>query len=165
MNNRILTLEQAQQKIKRIAYEIYERNFEEKEIVLAGIVEEGYTMASLLAEHLRTIAPCMVTLMKIQLNKERPHAHAVLFDRERDSLEGKVIIVIDDVLNTGRTLAYGLSPFLGVSIKRLQVAVMVNRAHHTFPISADYVGYTLSTTLNEHVQVKLSGDEAGVYLS
>jgi len=103
--------------------------------------------------------------MRIDLNKQHPHLSPVKFDIEKELLSGKVIIVIDDVLNTGRTLAYSLSPFLEVSVKRVQVAVMVNRAHHSFPISADYVGYALSTTLNEHIRVKLTGDEAGVYLS
>ncbi len=165
VQNPILSLDQTHQKIKRIAFEIYERNLEETNIVLAGIVGEGYTMAGLLTNYLREISPLNITLMKIDLNKEQPHTSPVHFDIDKEALNGKVIIVVDDVLNTGRTLAYSLSPFLGVSVKRVQVAVMVNRAHHSFPISADYVGYALSTTLNEHIRVKLSEPEAGVYLS
>jgi pyrimidine operon attenuation protein/uracil phosphoribosyltransferase len=161
----ILSTEQTHQKIKRIAFEIYERNFEEGSIILAGIVGEGYEMARLLKSFLEEISQLQVQLMQVNLNKEQPHLSPVQFDLEKESLNGKVIIVVDDVLNTGRTLAYSLSPFLGVTVKRVQVAVMVNRAHHSFPISADYVGYALSTTLNEHIRVQLTGEEAGVYLS
>lgn len=165
MQKTILSSEQTLQKIKRIAFEIYEKNFEEESIVLAGITGEGYEMARLLEVFLKDISQLRVQLMRIDLNKDHPHTSPVQFDTDKELLTRKVIIVVDDVLNTGRTLAYSLSPFLGISLKRLQVAVMVNRAHHSFPISADYVGYALSTTLNEHIQVKLSGEEIGVYLN
>lgn len=165
MQKSILSPEQTHQKIKRIAFEIYERNFEEEVIVLAGITGEGYEMARLLKGFIEEISELQVQLMRVDLNKEQPHLSPVRFDLEKESLYAKVIVVVDDVLNTGRTLAYSLSPLIGVSVKRVQVAVMVNRAHHSFPISADYVGYALSTTLNEHIRVKLTGEETGVYLS
>ncbi|MFN8349220.1 MAG: phosphoribosyltransferase family protein [Spirosomataceae bacterium] len=165
MQKAILSPEQTHQKIKRIAFEIYERNFEETGIVLAGIAGEGYEMACLLKSFLEEISQLQIQLMRVDLNKDYPHLNPVQFDLDKESLNGKVIIVVDDVLNTGRTLAYSLSPFLGVMVKRVQVAVMVNRAHHSFPISADYVGYALSTTLNEHIRVKLVGEDAGVFLS
>lgn len=165
MHKTILSSDQTLQKIKRIAFEIYEKNFEEESVVLAGIKGEGYEMARLLEVFLKEISQLKVHLMQIDLNKDHPHTSPVQFDLDKQLLSRKVIIVVDDVLNTGRTLAYSLSPFLGISLKRLQVAVMVNRAHHSFPIFADYVGYALSTTLNEHIQVKLTGDEIGVYLS
>ena len=161
----ILSVAQTSQKIRRIAFEMYERNFSENEIMLAGIAGEGYEMARQLATELRAISPFTVTLVKIDIDKLQPHAHLVRFDIEKTELAGKVVIVIDDVLNTGRTLAYSLSPLLGIKVKKVQVAVMINRAHHTFPIFADYVGYSISTTLNEHVEVVLTGQDAGVYLN
>jgi len=161
----VLNAQQTNQRIKRIAFEMYERNFTESEIVLAGIVGEGYQLAILLRAELEQISPLKVLLLQVQLNKEEPHANPVDFGIEKMQMMGKVIVVVDDVLNTGRTLAYSLSPLLGVTLKKVQVAVMINRAHHSFPISADYVGYTVSTTLNEHVQVILTGSAAGVYLS
>jgi pyrimidine operon attenuation protein / uracil phosphoribosyltransferase len=160
----ILTPEQTNQKIKRVAFEIYERNFEETEIILAGIVGQGYELAKQLNQILNHISPIQIALKQIEINKTAPHQSAV-FDMSRGEMSGKVIIVVDDVLHTGRTLAYSLSPFVGVPLKKLQVAVMVNRGHRSFPISADYVGYSLSTTLEEHIEVLLSGDNAGVYLS
>jgi pyrimidine operon attenuation protein / uracil phosphoribosyltransferase len=161
----ILSFEQLNQKVKRVAYEIYERNFEESEIVLAGIEGQGYELAKQLSEELKQISPFRVSIMKIDVEKQNPHQKPVRFDMKKSELISKVIIVIDDVLHTGRTLAYSLSPFLGVPIKKLQVAVMINRGHHLFPISADYVGYALSTTLNERIEVNLTGENAGVYLS
>ncbi|MCU0340591.1 MAG: phosphoribosyltransferase [Spirosomaceae bacterium] len=163
-NKKILSADQTLQKIRRIAFEIYERNFDCEGVVLAGIVGEGYELAKQLHVHLAEIAQWNVALMKIDLDKTNPHSQPIEFDVKKENLAGQVVVVIDDVLNTGRTLAYSLSPFLGASVKRVQVAVMVNRAHHSYPISADYVGYALSTTLNEHVTVKLTGDEVGVYL-
>ncbi len=160
----ILTPEQTNQKIKRVAFEIYERNFEETEIVLAGIVGQGYEMAEQLGQVLSGISAIKIVLKQIEIDKAKPHQSAV-FDMSRSDMSGKVIIVVDDVLHTGRTLAYSLSPFVGVPLKKLQVAVMVNRGHRSFPISADYIGYALSTTLEEHIKVVLSGNDSGVYLS
>jgi pyrimidine operon attenuation protein / uracil phosphoribosyltransferase len=160
----ILTSDQTNQKIKRVAFEIYERNFEEKEIVLAGIVGQGYEIAKQLSRILSGISDIKIVLKQIEINKAAPHQSAA-FDMSRTDMSGKVIIVVDDVLHTGRTLAYSLSPFVGVQLKKLQVAVMVNRGHRSFPISADYVGYSLSTTLEEHIAVVVVGNDAGVYLS
>lgn len=165
MSKRILTQTQVVQKIRRIAFEIYENNLSENQIVLAGIVGGGYALAQLLAEQLNQICSIEVQLMQIMLNKDQPHQQLASFNIEASELVGKVIVVVDDVLNTGRTLAYGLSPFLGVAIKKVQVAVMVNRGHRSFPISADYVGYALSTTLNNHIFVGLEADQIGVFLS
>ncbi|HEV7349007.1 phosphoribosyltransferase family protein [Telluribacter sp.] len=161
----ILTSHQTRQKIRRIAYEVYEQNFEEKEIIVAGITGEGFEFGRRLAEELRAISPLIVKLVELRFDKEVPHQSSVEFLGEIGSLNEQVIIVADDVLNTGRTLAYALQPFLKVRIKKLQVAVVVDRSHHRFPVSADYVGYSLSTTMNEHVEVLLSDPEnEGVYL-
>jgi pyrimidine operon attenuation protein/uracil phosphoribosyltransferase len=164
LQKKILTPEQTHQKIKRVAFEIYERNFEETEIILAGIVGQGYELARQLGQIVSEISPIQIVLTQIGIDKAAPHQSAV-FDMSRSEMSGKVIIVVDDVLHTGRTLAYSLSPFVGVPLKKLQVAVMVNRGHRSFPISADYVGYSLSTTLEEHIEVLLVGDNVGVYLS
>jgi pyrimidine operon attenuation protein / uracil phosphoribosyltransferase len=161
----ILTAEQTQQKLRRIAFEIYERNFEEEEIILAGVIGEGYEMAYYLQKYLKEISPIAARLIKITIEKHNPHLAPAQYNIDHATLNGKVIIVVDDVFNTGRTLAYSLSPLLGIHIKRVQVAVMVNRNHPSFPISADYIGYALNTTLNEHVQVVISGEQGGIFLS
>lgn len=153
------------QKIRRIAFQIFENNFEESEIIIAGIVGEGYSLAKLLCQNILEISSIKAQAVAIQLNKEIPYESPVQFDCDKSIFEGKVIIVVDDVLNTGRTFSYSLAPFLSMHVKKIQVAVVVDRNYRKFPISADYIGYQLSTTLSEHVEVVLSDQsKLGVYL-
>lgn len=162
----ILDRRQTLQKIKRIAYEIYENNFQEQEIVLAGICNKGYLFAQLLEKELVAISPLRIKLVKITLEKFSPVQSQVTLDCRAEELQHKSIIVIDDVLNTGRTLAHSLKPFLEIEVRKIQTAVIVNRSHHLFPIAAEYIGYSLSTTIQEHIEVVLDHtEECGVYLS
>ncbi|WP_439556299.1 phosphoribosyltransferase family protein [Dyadobacter sp.] len=160
----ILSSHQTNQKIRRIAFEIYEHNFEEPGVILAGIAGEGYAFASRLAAELSDISPLKIDLIELRFDKHLHHQSPIIFDKEIN-IENQVIILVDDVLNTGRTLAFALEPFLKVPMKKVQVAVVVDRSHHLFPVHADYVGYSLSTTLMEHVEVVLSKEgEEGVFL-
>lgn len=153
------------QKIKRLAYQIYENNFEEKEIILAGIDGQGYVFATLLEKYLNEISQIKISIAKLKFDKMSNFQPDIEVISEVDTFKNKTVILIDDVLNTGKTLAFCLRPFLSIPLQKLQVAVLVDRSHPKYPISADYVGYSLSTTLTEHVQVVLSGDEPkGVYL-
>jgi pyrimidine operon attenuation protein / uracil phosphoribosyltransferase len=162
---KILELSQAHQKIKRIAYQIFENNFEETEIIIAGIDGEGYIFAQHIYENLINISSIKVYLAKVSFDKTADIQPDITLACEVGTFKNKVVVLADDVLNTGRTLAYCLRPFLHIQLKKLQVAVLVDRNHPTYPILADYVGYSLSTTLTEHVQVKLNSDQdAGVYL-
>lgn len=170
----ILDQKQVLQKIKRIAYEIYESNADEEEIILAGIYDKGYRFGQLLFEQLEAISPSCVTLLRVDLEKFSPVQSEVSLSIEDKSgfgsiplefLRNKSIVLLDDVLNTGRTLAHSLQPFLQISVKKLQVAVIVDRSHKTFPVSADFVGYALATTLQEHIEVVLEDEKLGVYLS
>ncbi|HSZ73059.1 MAG TPA: phosphoribosyltransferase family protein [Cytophagaceae bacterium] len=163
--NLILDKKQTLQKIRRIAFEIYEHNFKEKDIVLAGLDGMGYNFVQLLQKELEDISPIKVILVKVSLDKGAPSQSEVTLDTPIDQLKNKTIVVVDDVLNTGKTLAYSLKPFLNIKVKKLQTAVLVNRGHHSFPIIADYVGLSLATSLKEHIEVVLKGKEAGVYLS
>ena len=163
--NLILDKKQTLQKIRRIAFEVYEKNFKEKDIVLAGIDEMGYKFAQILKKELESISPIKVLLVKVTLDKLAPSQSDVALDIAIDQLKNKTIIVTEDVLNTGKTLAYSLKPFLDIKVKKLQTAVVVNRGHHSFPIIADYVGLSLATSLKEHIVVSLKGNETGVYLS
>lgn len=161
----ILNKEQTLQKIKRIAYEIYEQNFGEEEIILAGVRDTGYAFAERLKSHLEQITESKVTIIGVQLDKYSPLQSEIKLDASPELMAGKVVILVDDVLNTGRTLAYSLKPFLNLEIKKLQTAVVVNRGYKSFPISADFTGYSLSTTLKDRVKVILSDDDQlGVYL-
>lgn len=160
----ILDKKQIQQKITRMAYQIWEDNLEEQEMVIAGIVDCGYILAERLHAELQKISGIKIQLMKISLDKASSHLKADT-DIAVESCAGKVVILTDDVLNSGRTLAYGLGVFLNIPLKKLRTAVLVNRSHRTFPISSDFTGLDLSTIIKEHVDVVLSekGDDA-VYL-
>lgn len=162
--NLILNDLEIRRKIRRMAHEIYEHNYKEKEVVLAGILEQGYQLALLLAEELKLISPLKISLVEVSLDKEKPTQGPINLSIEDKSLKNKSIVLVDDVLNTGRTLAYSFKPFLKVKVKKLEVAVLVNRSHSQFPISARYSGYELGTTINEHVLVRLSEKNLQVFL-
>ncbi len=162
--NQILDKNQTQQKIKRIAFEIYERNYKEKEIVIAGIYDKGYYFAELLVKELKQLGKLEVLLVKITLDKSAKVQCPVELDVDIATLKDKVVVVTDDVLNTGRTLVYSLQPFLNFPIKKLQTAVIVNRSHNKFPVSPNYVGYSLATSLKEHIDVEFEKEKFGVYI-
>lgn len=161
----ILDKEQTLQKIRRIAFEIYENNFQEEEVILAGIYDKGYAFAGMLQKELSAISPLHSVLVKISLEKFSLIQGEVQLDCQKEILQNKSIILIDDVLNTGRTIAHSLKPFLNIQVKKIQTAVIVDRNHKMFPVSADFVGYALSTTIQEHIEVVLQDPEKlGVYL-
>ncbi len=161
----ILNSLQIGQKINRMAWEIYENNSSEKDLILVGVQKNGFLLAKRIADALARIAPLQVRLFDLTINKKNPLEQQGLINIPIGELEGKVIIVIDDVLNSGKTLIYGVRPFLAIPLKRLQTAVLVDRNHNRYPIKSDYTGLSLATTLREHISVELEkeGEEA-VYL-
>ncbi len=163
-DKQILTHRQIAQKTERIAFAIYEQNFQTKDIIFAGIDGTGYHLAKYIFNEFQKICDITAVLIKVKLNKDSPTQGEIMLDKPDIALENKTVIIIDDVLNTGSTLAFSLKPFLGIPIKKLQIAVLVDRNHKLFPIAADYIGYELSTTINEHVHVVLDQPEFVVYL-
>jgi pyrimidine operon attenuation protein / uracil phosphoribosyltransferase len=155
-NTLILNSKQIEQKINRIAYEIYENNYGEKEIVIAGISKNGFLLAKRISEVLQKISPIKNKLIEIVINKENPLAAEIKITLSEKELKNKVIILVDDVLNSGKTLIFGAKPFLNAPIKRLTTVVLVDRGHNRYPIKADFVGLSLSTTLQEHITVELN---------
>jgi pyrimidine operon attenuation protein / uracil phosphoribosyltransferase len=160
----ILDATQIKQKIRRMAFEIYEHNFDVKNLIVAGIEGHGYTLARLLVEQLESISPLAIRLVKVSLDKTAPQQSEIVLDCDLKEIRKKVIILVDDVLNTGRTFAYGMKPFLNTEVKKIETAVLVNRSHTLFPVYPQYTGYELATTLKEHVEVRLERNDAGVYL-
>ena len=162
----ILDKKQIQQKINRIAYQILEDNLTEKEIVLAGIWDRGYKLALRLKMVLAKISDLKVTMLKIDLERQSSKLVANT-DLDEAHWKNKVIILVDDVLNSGKTLAYGLGVFLNTPHKKIRTVVLVDRSHKIFPIATDYVGLELATILKEHVDVVMDveGEEDRVYLS
>lgn len=161
----ILNSRQIRQKIDRIAYQILEDNFDETEIVLAGILSRGFNLATRLKSILEEIAPFKITLISIDLDKFSSSLNATLSVPVEDC-RNKIIILVDDVLNTGKALAYAFGIFINIPLKKMRTVVLVDRNHKNFPIATDYSGLALSTILKEHVDVILdeNGEEDGVYL-
>ncbi|RZK42206.1 MAG: phosphoribosyltransferase [Pedobacter sp.] len=162
----ILNKDQISQKINRIAYQILEDNLDEKEVVLAGIWDRGFKLAIRLQQVLEKIANFKVSLLRVDLEKLNSKLVAKT-DLPESEWKGKVIILVDDVLNSGKTLAYGLGVFLNTPHKKIRTVVLVDRSHKIFPIATDYVGLQLATILKEHVHVVLDveGEDDRVYLS
>ncbi|TKC04772.1 phosphoribosyltransferase [Pedobacter polaris] len=167
-NNQVLILDKQQiaQKINRIAYQILEDNLDEKEIILAGIWDRGYKLALRLQTVLQQIATFKVTILRVDLEKQNSKLVAKT-DLPESEWKNKVIILVDDVLNSGKTLAYGLGVFLNTPHKKIRTVVLVDRSHKIFPIATDFVGLELATILKEHVDVVMDveGEEDRVYLS
>ncbi|MBS1658888.1 MAG: phosphoribosyltransferase [Bacteroidetes bacterium] len=162
----VLSAADIQRKIERISYEIAENNYEEAEIILAGIRQKGFVFAQRLEKFLKSISSATIILTDIQLQKHRPTASEILMGIDPSYVNNKVVIVCDDVANTGQTLLYAMKPFLDFAPKKIEVAVLVDRKHKQYPVSSDYVGLSLSTNLNEHITVEMGmGIEEAVYLS
>ncbi|GLR18303.1 phosphoribosyltransferase family protein [Portibacter lacus] len=146
---------QVQQKIKRVAIEILEYNFDEKEIILLGMNNNGYTLAELLKAEMALIYPNPISIRRITLDPKYPNKEEAIIEEGVQNLKGKVIIIIDDVANTGRSLFYAFKPLLNILPKRVQVMVLVNRKHKSFPVKVDYMGLELATTVKEHIKVDI----------
>ena len=154
--NCILSHDEITHKIKRIAYQIYECNVEEPEVILAGIESNGYILAKKLKLALKKISDIEPVLCKVVVNKKSP-LEPVKTSIPKEEYINKSVVLIDDVLNSGTTLIYGVKHFLEVPLKQFKTAVLVNRNHKKYPVKADFKGISLSTSLNEHVQVNFEG--------
>jgi len=158
----ILDKQVAEKKLQRIAYEILENNIDEKRIVLAGIPENGVVIAKSIQETLAAISSIKTELISISLDKRNPKE--VTLSKILD-FNDQVVIIVDDVVNSGKTLLYSVKPFLDFQPKKIQTLVLVERSHNNFPVQPDYVGLSISTTLHEHIFVEVEGDQVmGAYL-
>ncbi len=165
---KILDDRQIRQKIRRLAIQILEHNFGEPEIILAGLNRNGTGFAELLLAELLPIVPSdtQITLTRIRLNPANPVEYEPVIEMPADLLRDKTIVIVDDVANTGRTIFYAVQPLLKVLPKRVEVAVLLDRTHKSFPIKADYVGLSLATTLLDNIVVQiLDVEEMAVYLN
>ncbi|MCC7233166.1 MAG: phosphoribosyltransferase [Bacteroidia bacterium] len=161
----ILNHKQIEQRINRIAYQVYEDNLDEKEVILAGIMISGFRVAEMIGRVLKKIAPFSVVLMELRIDKHSHENHNVTISLEKKRLSGKSIVIIDDVLNSGRTMMYSLRPVLEADVKKLRTAVLIDRNHRQYPIAADFVGLSLATTLQEHVSVSFDNSDVSAHLN
>ena len=157
MSNVILNSNQIVQKIKRLSYELYENNLEEKKVILFGINSNGNILSNRIKKNLDNLFPVNIESYNLKIDVNNSTLNKL--DLERDSLNGKVVIIVDDVLNSGKTIAYSINLILPFYPKKIEVAVLVDRSHKNFPILAKYSGVKLNTTINEHVKIDFKKNE------
>lgn len=146
----------AARKLRRMAFQVAENNEGEEGLIIAGINGNGVVLAQSLLAELAQIIDMPLQLITIHLNKKAPLEATV---SEAIDFNGKNIIVVDDVSNSGKTLLYALKPFLSFLPKKIQTLVLVERSHKLFSIQPDYVGLSVATTLQEHIAVEIEGDK------
>ena len=149
----ILSKELAYQKIQRMAYEITEQNINEKQVILAGIRNSGVIIARILHGYLKEVYRGKIVIIEIAIDKKSPKSLSL---SEKINFDGKNIIIVDDVANSGKTLLYALRPFLDFYPKKIQTLVLVERSYKEFPVSPDYVGLSVSTASTEKIIVAVS---------
>ena len=163
--SKILNINEINQKLKRLAWQVYEKNSAEKEIIVVGISERGLILAKELADHIHKISNIKTNISYLELDKDNPYNKEVSFNLKEKEYTNKVVILVDDVLNSGKTLMFATKHFLTTRLISLSILVLVDRNHNRYPIKADYVGLSLATTLQEYINVELKGADKGVYLS
>lgn len=151
----ILDKERIAFKLRRMAYEIWEHNSNEDEIILVGVEHGGKIVADNLIEILAEICPIRARAISVSINKKKPLNHALDFD---ENLNGRTVVLVDDVINSGKTIMYSLHAILSYDLKKVLVAALVDRKHKSFPIASDIVGHTIATTLQEHIEVETRGN-------
>ncbi|MCS6819752.1 MAG: phosphoribosyltransferase family protein [Chitinophagales bacterium] len=153
------------QKIRRMAYEIAEECFDENEIMLVGILPNGYEFARLLKQEVEKILKADIHLFSLQIDKLNPNPDQIFIKPSiESSFEQKTWIIADDVGNTGKTLFYSLSLFPPLKPKKIKTAILVERQHKRYPVASDFVGLSLSTTLKENIRVEFKGGKGTAYL-
>lgn len=160
----VLKQKEIEQKTERIAFEIYENSFEENEIVLIGISGNGFLFAERLARVLGNISDQKIELCEITVNKDKPLDEEIIISVSDEQLTNKTIVLVDDVINSGRTMIYAVKRILKTRLKSLQTAVLVNRTHRKFPVQANFVGLNIATTLKDSIIVEL-GEQEVAYLA
>ena len=156
----IIPHKQVKQKIKRLAIEILEHNFDQNVIYLMGINNNGYRFAHLIQKEMQSVGKAEVYLINVRLNAAKPLDQEITVSMNTNDLSGKTIILVDDVANSGRTLYYATRPLMDIIPGKLEAAVLVDRTHKLFPINVDYVGISLATTLKQDIQVDLDDGRA-----
>jgi pyrimidine operon attenuation protein/uracil phosphoribosyltransferase len=160
---KILTNSQIKRKIKRISLQIIESNIEEKEVVLAGIEENGFLLAKELNKMITELSNLNIKLCSLKIDKKNP-LNNISTSLNSSEYKNKSIVVVDDVLNSGSTLMYAVKHFLDTELRQLKTAVLVDRNHKKFPIKADFKGVSLSTSIQNHVKVQFDENSIEAFL-
>jgi pyrimidine operon attenuation protein/uracil phosphoribosyltransferase len=159
----ILTPEQIELKLQRMVYQIWEQNANNTELVMVGIADNGCTLANILADKLEAISPIKVQRIQLKIDKQNPLNN---IPEIREDLNGKSVLMVDDVANSGKVMLYALRPITAYIPSKINLAVLVDRKHKSYPINPNIVGHSLSTTLQENISVECEGKQlTGVYLN
>ena len=165
MSSQILNAQKVKQKIRRIALEIIERTYAEEKVVIVGIKNSGFELAQRICDELKRFENKEYSCYSMLINKTSPLETPIETDVNGDELYNSIIIIVDDVQNSGKTMAFAVKHFLQYPVKSIQTCVLIDRRHNLFPVRADYVGLSLSTTLKEHVSVDTENGNISVSLS
>ncbi|MBM3185194.1 MAG: phosphoribosyltransferase [Bacteroidetes bacterium] len=160
----ILDHRQIDQKITRLGHQILENCFEEQTIFIGGIVGNGAILASKLAEIIQTNSNMEVVYFEIEVNKEEPWSQPIQLSIDQKSLKKGYIILVDDVVNSGKTMQYALMKFLEQATKAIKTVALVDRQHRNYPIKTDFIGLRLSTTLKDRIEIDMKSSEMKAYL-
>lgn len=160
---KILTNSQIKRKIKRISLQIIESNVEEKEVVLAGIEQNGFLLAKELNKMITELSNLNIKLCSLKIDKKNP-LNNISTSLNSNEFKNKSIVVVDDVLNSGSTLMYAVKHFLDTELRQLKTTVLVDRNHKKFPIKADFKGVSLSTSIQNHVKVQFDKNSIEAFL-
>ncbi|NOT94517.1 MAG: phosphoribosyltransferase [Ferruginibacter sp.] len=138
-----------------MALEIAERNYNEPQLILIGIKDHGTVIAKKIGDYLKDNFKGEIIVLELSIDKKHPAAVTLSADMD---FNNKAIILMDDVANSGRVMLYALKPFLEQYPKKIQTLALVERTHKNFPVDVDYVGISVSTTLDEHIFVEVEDD-------
>lgn len=164
MKTLLLDNKQIDQKLNRLAFQIFEDNHDSKTIVIAGIASNGYLLAEKIGSILKSISKLDVILCEVKIAKHKDFTQQASLSIETDLLNGKTVILIDDVMNSGKTMLQALKPFMDAEIQKIRTLVLVDRNHKSYPVSSDFIGYSLATTLQDHVTVEFGSNEINAWL-
>ena len=150
-------------KIKRISLQIIESNLDSNKIIICGIEKNGALLAEKICKELDLISKKNIIFCSMKINKSNP-TEDIQLSIDINECKNQSVVIVDDVLNSGKTLTYALKHFLVIEIKSIKTAVLVNRSHKKFPISADFKGINLSSSLQNHVDVVFAKDKIEAFL-
>lgn len=161
--NQIMTAEVANKKLRRMALQVVEDNYTETQLILIGIKASGSVIAAKIGQYIKEVFTGEVVILELSMDKKHPLNISLNSDMD---LNDKTIVLIDDVANSGRTMLYALKPLLNQLPKKVQTLALVERTHKSFPVDVDYVGFSVSTTLDEHILVEVAdGEVTGAWLT
>ena len=163
MKNKILNTNQIKKIVKRIAYQIHENNLDYPEIILIGVHKNGYTLAEKINKELKQISKSNIKLVSIKINKKNP-LEEIELDCKKEYLKNKVIVLVDDVLHTGKTLIYCVKHLLEITPKNFNTVVLIDRNHKKFPVKVDFKGISLSTFISDHVEVVFEDNNSYAFI-